>query len=108
MSEQIVHPRISARYLDSFVGRHVMLVGKVLQVQGKQATVDSDGTVTVLLDQLSEVVGGSCVQVLGKVNSDLTIKSYQAQDLGPDVDLAVYAAVVEATHKHKELFVSES
>lgn len=52
MSEQIVHPRISARYLDSFVGRHVMLVGKVLQVQGKQATVDSDGTVTVLLDQV--------------------------------------------------------
>lgn len=46
-------PRITAPYLDNFVGRVIMLVGKVTQLRGDQATLDSDGTVTVLLNRVS-------------------------------------------------------
>lgn len=53
MAEQMSTPRITASYLDSFVGRVVLLVGKVTQLLGDQATLDSDGTVTVLLDRVS-------------------------------------------------------
>lgn len=53
MSEQLSTPRITAAYLDNFVGRVVMLVGEVTQLRGDQATVESDGTVTVLLNRVS-------------------------------------------------------
>lgn len=53
MAEQLATPRITAAYLDNFVGRVVMLVGKVTQLRGDQATLDSEGTVTVLLNRVS-------------------------------------------------------
>lgn len=53
MAEQVSTPRITAAYLDSFVGRLVTLVGKVTQLRGDQATLDADGTVTVLLNRVS-------------------------------------------------------
>ena len=52
MAEQLSTPRITASYLDSFVGRHVLLLGKVTQLRGDQATLDSEGTVTVLLSRV--------------------------------------------------------
>ena len=53
MAEQLSTPRITAPYLDNFVNKVVMLVGKVTQLRGDQATLDSDGTVTVLLNRVS-------------------------------------------------------
>ena len=53
MAEQLSTPRITAAYLDNFAGRVVMLVGKVTQLRGDQATLDSEGTVTVLLNRVS-------------------------------------------------------
>jgi len=53
MAEQLSTPRITAPYLDNFVNRHVLLIGKVTQLRGDQATLDSDGTVTVLLNRVS-------------------------------------------------------
>ena len=52
MSEQLSSPRITAAYLDSFVGRLVTIVGKVTQLRGDQATIDSDGIVTVVLNRV--------------------------------------------------------
>jgi replication factor A3 len=53
MAEQLATPRISARYLDSFNGKLVMIWGKVTQLRGDQATIDSDGPVNVLLTRVS-------------------------------------------------------
>lgn len=53
MAEQLSSPRITAQYLDSFVGRLVTIVGKVTQLRGDQATLDADGTVTVALNRVS-------------------------------------------------------
>lgn len=50
---ELATPRVTAAYLDNFVGRVVMLVGKVTQLRGDQATLDSEGTVTVLLNRVS-------------------------------------------------------
>ncbi|KAF7544474.1 hypothetical protein G7Z17_g9930 [Cylindrodendrum hubeiense] len=86
MTEQLSTPRITASYLDSFVGRVVMLVGKVTQLRGDQATLDSDGTVTVLLNRDAHLANGNTVQVIGKVNPDLSIKVLTSRDLGAGVD----------------------
>ncbi|KAM5344726.1 hypothetical protein ACJ41O_010588 [Fusarium nematophilum] len=106
MAEQMATPRVTSTYLDSFVGRVVMLVGKVTQLRGDQATLDSEGTVTVLLNREAHLVNGNAVQVIGKVNPDLSIKVLSSRDLGNGVDFGLYSSVVEATHRHKSIFGS--
>ncbi|QPC72097.1 hypothetical protein HYE68_002849 [Fusarium pseudograminearum] len=86
MSEQLSTPRITAAYLDNFVGRVVMLVGEATQLRGDQATIESDGTVTVLLNRDAHLSNGNYVQVIGKVNPDLSIKVLTSRDLGNSVD----------------------
>lgn len=108
MSEQLSTPRITAPYLDSFVGRHVIVVGKVTQLRGEQATLDAEGTITVILNRESHLANDNAAQVIGKVNPDLSIKVLSAKDLGPNVDLRLYSAVVDATHRHKSIFISEN
>ncbi|KHN93717.1 DNA replication factor A subunit Ssb3 [Metarhizium album ARSEF 1941] len=100
-------PRITAPYLDSFVGRHVTIVGKVTQLRGEQATIDSDGAVTVVLNRDAHLTNGNAVQLIGKVNPDLSIKVLSSLDLGTDVDFGLCSAVVEATHRHQAIFISD-
>jgi len=108
MAEQLSTPRITAPYLDNFVNRHVLLIGKVTQLRGDQATLDSDGTVTVLLNRDAHLANGNAVQVIGKVNPDLSIKVLSSKDLGPDVDLKLYSHVVEATHANPSIFLTSN
>ncbi len=53
MSESVSTPRVTAPYLDSHVGRNVVLVGKVVQLRGDSAVIDSDGNVTAILNRVS-------------------------------------------------------
>ncbi|KAL2203344.1 replication factor A protein 3 [Sarocladium strictum] len=108
MAEQLSTPRINARYLDSFTGKLVMIWGKVTQLRGEQATIDSDGAVNVLLNRESHLANGNIVQVIGKVNPDLTVKVLSSRDLGSDVDMTLYNHVVDVTHKHRIIFGSNN
>ncbi|KAF5023195.1 hypothetical protein F66182_4749 [Fusarium sp. NRRL 66182] len=103
MAEQLSTPRITAAYLDNFVGRVVMLVGKVTQLRGDQATLDSEGTVTVLLNRDAHLSNGNAVQVIGKVNPDLSIKVLTSRDLGSGVVLALGSTPSTATIKSLKL-----
>lgn len=46
-------PRINSQYLDNYVGRNVMIVGKVVQLRGDTAIIDADGNVTAHLNRVS-------------------------------------------------------
>lgn len=105
MSESVSTPRVSSPYLDSYVGRNVMIVGQVSQLRGEIAVLNSDGNVTVNLNRVStqidakssgqtlttlqeaHLTNGNGAQVIGKVNPDLTIKALSSTDLGPDVGM---------------------
>lgn len=45
-------PRITAPYLDSYVGRNVMVIGKVAQLRGELAVIDADGNITTHLNRV--------------------------------------------------------
>lgn len=45
-------PRLSAPYLDGYVGRNVTVVGKVVQIRGESAVVDADGHITAHLNRV--------------------------------------------------------
>ncbi|KAK1730349.1 uncharacterized protein BDZ83DRAFT_647113 [Colletotrichum acutatum] len=86
MAEATSTPRITAQYLDNYVGRNVMLIGKVLQLRGDSAVLDADGNVTAILNRDVHLTNGNGAQIIGKVNPDLSIKVLTSRDLGPGVD----------------------
>ncbi|KAG6006153.1 hypothetical protein E4U21_007263 [Claviceps maximensis] len=105
MSEQLSAPRITASYLENFQGRHVTIVGKVTQLRDGHAIIDADGPVTLSLNRDARLTNGNAVQVIGKVSPDLSVKVLTSKDLGPNVDFKLCSAVVEVTHRHKDIFV---
>ena len=83
-------PRINSTYLENFTNQTVRLVGKVVQLRGEQATVDSMGNVTAHLNRDSHLTVGNAIEIVGKVNQDLSIKVLQATDLGPNLGMLLY------------------
>ncbi len=84
MTDSISTPRLTSPYLDSFTSRTVRLVGRVTQLRGDTATIDSDGNVTVQLNHEAHLKVGNCCEIIGKVNQDLSVKVLKATDLGKD------------------------
>ncbi|KAH8772670.1 replication factor A protein 3 [Diaporthe sp. PMI_573] len=97
-------PRITAPYLDSYRGRNVIVVGRVVQLRGEVAVIDADGNITAHLNREAHLSNGNAVQIIGKVNPDLSIRALNSLDLGAGVDLGVYQHVVEVSQKYGELF----
>ena len=58
------------------------IIGKVTQLRGEQATIDSDGNVTAHLNRDSHLTVGHAVEIVGKVNQDLSVKVLKATDMG--------------------------
>ncbi|RCI11609.1 hypothetical protein L249_7755 [Ophiocordyceps polyrhachis-furcata BCC 54312] len=98
MSEQMCAPRVTAVYLNSsFAGRLVTVVGKVSQLHGDQANIAAEGVIKVTLNR-----------IIGKVNPDMSVKALSSRDLGAGVDFDLCNAVVEATHRHQDIFITSS
>lgn len=55
MAETLTTPRITSPYLNSFTSRTVRMVGKVTQLRGDEATIESDGAVTVILNRVCSI-----------------------------------------------------
>ncbi|KAI0021903.1 replication factor A protein 3-domain-containing protein [Xylariomycetidae sp. FL0641] len=104
--ESVSTPRISATMLQSYVSQNVIIVGKVVQLRGETAIVDADGQVTAHLNRECHLMSGNGAQIIGKVNPDLSIRVFNAMDLGDGVDYQVAQAVVEVTHQHRDLFIT--
>ncbi|KAI0150305.1 replication factor A protein 3-domain-containing protein [Xylariaceae sp. FL1272] len=103
--DSVSTPRISASMLDSHVGANVMVVGQVIQLRGDTALLDAAGQISLLIDNNVHLVAGNGAQIIGKVNPDMSIKVWNAMDLGSNVDFQLAQSVVEVTHQYKELFV---
>jgi replication factor A3 len=83
--ETAATPRVTATYLASYIGKNVIVVGKVIQLRGDEATLDADGTINAQLNRDAHLSAGNGVQVIGKVNPDMSIKVLTSLDLGPGV-----------------------
>ncbi|KAM7195986.1 replication factor A protein 3 [Rhypophila sp. PSN 637] len=98
-------PRVTCAYLNMYVGRNVMIVGKVNQLRGEEAIIDADGNITIHLNRDSHLTPGNGVQIIGKVNPDLSVKTLSTLDLGNSVDYTLANKVVEIAHQHQDLFI---
>ncbi|PVI04757.1 replication factor A protein 3 [Periconia macrospinosa] len=97
-------PRILAPHLQAFQHKTVRMIGRVVELRGETAVIDAGGTVDVILNRDSHLAPGHAVEIIGKVDGNLSLKVQAATDLGTDIDFNAIHAVVEATHRHKEIF----
>ncbi|KAH7386117.1 ssDNA binding protein-like protein Ssb3 [Pyrenochaeta sp. MPI-SDFR-AT-0127] len=97
-------PRILAPHLSNFQHRIVRMLGKVVQLRGENAIIDAGGQVDVILNRDSHLAVGHAVEIIGKVDQNLAIKVQAATDFGTNIDFTAVNAVVEATHRYKEIF----
>ncbi|KAL8692762.1 MAG: hypothetical protein Q9218_002269 [Villophora microphyllina] len=97
-------PRINARYLESFTGATVRILGKVTALRGESATIDANGSIQLHLNRDAHLTLNNAVEIIGKVHPDLSVKVFQAMDFGPNIDFNAVEAVVDATHRYKEIF----
>ncbi|MCJ1407535.1 hypothetical protein MMC19_001606 [Ptychographa xylographoides] len=97
-------PRINAHYLEQFTNQTVRIVGKIVALHGETATLDASGPINIYLNRESHLTVGNAAEVIGKVQQDLSVKVLQATDFGSNLDYAAANAVVEATHRYKEIF----
>ncbi|KAF1833421.1 replication factor A protein 3 [Decorospora gaudefroyi] len=101
-------PRILAPHLSNFQHRIVRVLGKVVQLRGDMAVIDAGGNVDVILNRDSHLAVGHAVEIIGKVDQNLYIKVQAATDFGTGVDFNAVNAVVEATHRYKEIFYDDN
>ncbi|GAP91412.2 putative replication factor A protein 3 [Rosellinia necatrix] len=106
--ESVSTPRITASMLDSYVGQNVIIVGKVMQLRGDSALLDANGQVNAILNRDTHLIAGNGAQIIGRVNPDLSVKVYNALELGDNVDFQIAQNVVDVTHQYKELFVYDN
>ncbi|KAL8786165.1 MAG: hypothetical protein Q9213_002935 [Squamulea squamosa] len=97
-------PRINCRYLESFTNSTVRVLGRVTSLRGDSATIDANGSVQVHLNRDAHLTLNNAVEIIGKVQPDLSIKVFQAMDFGSNIDYNAVEAVVDATHRYKEIF----
>jgi replication factor A3 len=122
-------PRILPSHLSSFTpsGRppaattfptNIRLLGRVTSISGDAATLDCPTSpnynpnnpaaqVTLHLSRDSHLLVGNAVEIVGKVNQgDLSVKVLHATDWGKaeNVDWKAWEALVDATHRWKEIF----
>ncbi|KAI4196539.1 MAG: hypothetical protein LQ348_002285 [Seirophora lacunosa] len=101
-------PRINARYLETFTNSTVRILGRVTSLRGESATVDANGSIQVHLNRVSypdaHLTLNNAVEIIGKVQPDLSVKVFQAMDFGSNIDFNAVEAVVDATHRYKEIF----
>ncbi|TVY76104.1 Replication factor A protein [Lachnellula suecica] len=102
-------PRILAPHLDSFTNRTIRIIGKVTQLRGETAILEASGPITCHLNRDSHLTVGHAVEILGKVQGDLSVKVLRATDMGGEreFDFAAVEALVDATHRYKEIFYAE-
>ncbi|KAK3209643.1 hypothetical protein GRF29_44g289018 [Pseudopithomyces chartarum] len=104
MADHPATPRILAPHLSTFQHKIVRLLGRVVQLRGETAVIDAGGNVNVILNRDSHLALNHAVEIIGKVDGNLNVKVQAATDWGTNVDFNAAAAVVEATHRHREIF----
>ncbi|KAK7206117.1 replication factor A protein 3 [Myxozyma melibiosi] len=104
MSTEGICPRVNAQYLKPFVDRVVRLVGRVTQVSGESAVLDSAGSVTVFGTRDIVFNEGEIFEVTGRVNADLSIKALDGVNHGTQGNLDNVNAMVDIVQKNKSFY----
>lgn len=119
MASNLSTPRILPKHLQQFSGQTIRTLGHITTIHGSSATLTSgDGdTVTLVLNRDSHLSPQALYEVVGKViNLEgghglgvrvMAATEWPKNEKGVAPDLKMFEAVVDATHRCKEIFYGE-
>ncbi|KAG0334137.1 60S acidic ribosomal protein P1-alpha 3 [Podila humilis] len=98
-------PRINSAMLGNYIGQTVRLVGSVTATNGNQATLTTSdkGQVTVISNEAS-AYHTTILEVIGEVNTDLSISELTFCPFGDDFDMDVYNELVKKMQQFPTVF----
>eukprot|EP00033_Pygsuia_biforma_P000497 GCRY01000586.1.p1 GENE.GCRY01000586.1~~GCRY01000586.1.p1 ORF type:complete len:117 (-),score=15.59 GCRY01000586.1:201-551(-) len=106
-------PRIPASLISNFVGRNVIVAGKILAVNsaernGLAKMEGGDGSpFYVNLSSCQANYDAQICEVLGQIANDLTIQAFRFVEFQPNFDLAQYETAVFLSRQHSDVFGSQ-
>ncbi|KAF0531759.1 replication factor A protein 3 [Gigaspora margarita] len=107
-SENPRSPRINSALRVKYRGETVRLIGKVLEASSKTAKLEASdkGQVQVVLKPgLDEPLNPeSYIEVIGRVNDDLSIKEYNHLAIREPFDLETYDLAVQLWQRYPNIF----
>lgn len=96
--------QVNQALLGQFPDQIVRIVGKVTSLRGTEGTIDASGPVEVHLNSESNMREGKFVEIIGKIQSDLSVRTLTTINLEGNIDMSLVDQVIQLTHNHRELF----
>ncbi|KAL2313113.1 DNA replication factor A subunit Ssb3 [Schizosaccharomyces pombe] len=97
-------PRVTKDMLPECSGKTVRIVGKVNQVEGETAKVDSNGSFDMHLTVDNTLEPNHFYEFVVSVKPDSSVQLLTCVDFGTDIDMEVYQKLVLFSHKYNSLF----
>ncbi|ODQ55103.1 replication factor A protein 3 [Saitoella complicata NRRL Y-17804] len=98
-------PRVNASTRSEHVGSSIRIIGKVNSAGGGRAIIDAGGDVEISYHEAATLITpGRFVEILGKVNQDLTVTCLTAIDFGEDLDMSIVDNVVQVSQQYRDIF----
>lgn len=92
-------PRINSSMLPNYIGRVVRISGKLISLQTDAVIESTDGgQITVIVAPNSPIGSDTYLEIIGKVESENTIREMDTCNFGDNYDLNLAQAVVEITN----------
>ncbi|KAJ5077265.1 replication protein a3 [Anaeramoeba ignava] len=103
---QFLTQRVNHSMLKDQVGKSVRFVGKVTHLQGNEAKLLSPDSVevSIIREPNSLKYSSDFVEVVGTVNSNLSIKESQFVNFGNNFDLQTYNEMLQLSTQFPEIF----
>ncbi|KAL1918793.1 uncharacterized protein VTP21DRAFT_2815 [Calcarisporiella thermophila] len=100
-----VTPRVNSVLLEKYRGKVVRIVGKIIQHSGNYGVIEAsdNGHVRVQLNN-ENTWGTPYVEIIGRVNDDLSITEFTSSNFGENFDLKLHNQLVQASQRYVELF----
>ncbi|KAG0299266.1 hypothetical protein BGZ98_010191 [Dissophora globulifera] len=97
--------RVNSAMLSGMVGQTVRFVGKIIEQNGTRAlmTASDKGRVDIHMNENSQY-GTQFVEVIGSVNSDLSITELASTNFGNNFDLDTYDELAKKMQMFPKLF----
>ncbi|ETW77943.1 hypothetical protein HETIRDRAFT_411186 [Heterobasidion irregulare TC 32-1] len=95
--------RVNAHHLPNFIGRRVLIVGKILKFQDDVAIMQAcdDLQIEIRLPPTGSNLTDTFVEVVGSVVDASTVKMLACTNMGSSLDTKLVKDVVDLTHDPK-------
>ncbi|KAF9163515.1 hypothetical protein DFQ27_003030 [Actinomortierella ambigua] len=98
-------PRVNSAMLANYKDKNVRFVGKIINHNGERAVMQAADKGQVHIHMNAEsAYGTQFIEVIGKVNEDLSISEIASYNMGNEFDMETYNAMIVKAQLFPDIF----